>query len=86
MPAEDIPAVTQVFTPHWRVPYRVENSLGRLWLLNRPTSWLRDETPYSIVDENNVPGSLPDDFLRIAKIEEISALAGGHGPEILHTK
>ena len=34
--AEDIPAATQLFTPHWIVRYLVENSLGRLWLLNRP--------------------------------------------------
>ena len=33
---ENIPAATQLFTPHWIVRYLVENSLGRLWLLNRP--------------------------------------------------
>ena len=38
VPTEDIPAVTQLFTPHWIVRYLVENSLGRLWLLNRPAS------------------------------------------------
>ena len=36
--AENIPAATQLFTPHWIVRYLVENSLGRLWLLNRPGS------------------------------------------------
>ena len=30
--AENIPAATQLFTPHWIVRYLVENSLGRLWL------------------------------------------------------
>ena len=40
VPTEDIPAVTQLFTPHWIVRYLVENSLGRLWLLNRPESLL----------------------------------------------
>lgn len=29
---EDIPAVTQLFTPGWIVRYMVENSLGRLWI------------------------------------------------------
>jgi hypothetical protein len=29
--ARDIPAATQLFTPHWIVRYMVENSLGRLW-------------------------------------------------------
>ena len=38
--AEDIPAATQLFTPHWIVRYLVENSLGRLWMLNLPArSW-----------------------------------------------
>lgn len=29
---DDIPAVTQLFTPDWIVRYMTENSLGRLWL------------------------------------------------------
>ena len=29
---EEIPAVTQLFTPDWIVHYMVENSLGRLWV------------------------------------------------------
>ena len=37
---DEIPAATQLFTPHWIVRYLVENSLGRLWLLNRPGSRL----------------------------------------------
>ncbi|MBR7085330.1 MAG: SAM-dependent methyltransferase, partial [Oscillospiraceae bacterium] len=32
IPAEEIPAVTQLFTPEWIVRYMIENSLGRLWL------------------------------------------------------
>ncbi|WIM05704.1 MAG: BREX-1 system adenine-specific DNA-methyltransferase PglX [Candidatus Nitricoxidivorans perseverans] len=39
---ENIPAATQLFTPHWIVRYLVENALGRLWLLNRPVpGWRR---------------------------------------------
>src|SRR4029079_12990653 len=38
--AAEIPAATQLFTPHWIVRYLVENSLGRLWMLNRPSSRL----------------------------------------------
>lgn len=30
---ENIPAATQLFTPHWIVRYLVDNSLGRLWML-----------------------------------------------------
>jgi hypothetical protein len=68
VPTEDIPAVTQLFTPHWIVRYLVENSLGRLWLLNRPNSRLRDHMPYYI------EGEAETDFLKIAKPEEIKLL------------
>ena len=82
VPTEDIPAVTQLFTPHWIVRYLVENSLGRLWLLNRPGSRLRDHMPYYIAGEKNAPGGSPDDFLKITKPEEIRlcdpAVGSGH--------
>jgi type II restriction/modification system DNA methylase subunit YeeA len=44
--ARDIPAATQLFTPHWIVRYMVENSLGRLWLDSHPESKLREKMPY----------------------------------------
>ena len=44
--ARDIPAATQLFTPHWIVRYMVENSLGRLWLEAHPESQLRAKMPY----------------------------------------
>jgi hypothetical protein len=76
VPTEDIPAVTQLFTPHWIVRYLVENSLGRLWLLNRPTSGLKAHMPYYI------QGDAETDFLKIAKPEEIKlvdpAVGSGH--------
>jgi len=68
VPTEDIPAVTQLFTPHWIVRYLVENSLGRLWLLNRPQSRLRAQMPYYI------EGDAEPDFLKIGKPEEIRLL------------
>jgi len=68
VPTEDIPAVTQLFTPHWIVRYLVENSLGRLWLLNRPGSRLREHMPYYI------EGEAETDFLKIAKPEDIRLL------------
>jgi hypothetical protein len=75
VPKEDIPAVTQLFTPHWIVRYLVENSLGRLWLLNRPDSRLRDQMPYYIEGEPET------EFVRITKPEEIRVLdpAAGSG-------
>lgn len=75
VPTEDIPAVTQLFTPHWIVRYLVENSLGRLWLLNRPGSLLREHMPYYI------EGEAETDFLEISKPEDIRLLdpAAGSG-------
>jgi hypothetical protein len=43
---EDIPAVTQLFTPRWIVEYMVQNTLGKLWLQSHPDSSLRDHMPY----------------------------------------
>jgi len=43
---EDIPAVTQLFTPRWIVEYMVQNTLGKLWLRHHPDSKLRDHMPY----------------------------------------
>ena len=67
--ADEIPAATQLFTPHWIVRYLVENSLGRLWMLNHPESRLVDQMDYYIapVDEET-------DFLRISKPEELKVI------------
>ena len=62
VPTEDIPAVTQLFTPHWIVRYLVENSLGRLWLLNRPSSRLRQHMPYYIEGEATEPPAWEEDW------------------------
>lgn len=75
--AENIPAATQLFTPHWIVRYLVENSLGRLWLLNRPQSKLAAKMDYCIAPEE------PEtNFLKIARPEEIKicdpACGSGH--------
>ncbi|NMG49987.1 BREX-1 system adenine-specific DNA-methyltransferase PglX [Azoarcus communis] len=74
---ENIPAATQLFTPHWIVRYLVDNSLGRLWLLNRPGSKLVEQMEYYI------PPEKPEtDFLRISGPEDIKvcdpACGSGH--------
>ena len=46
--AETLPAATQLFTPEWIVRYMVQNSLGRLWMLNNPQSALRERMEYYI--------------------------------------
>lgn len=56
----DIPAATQLFTPHWIVRYMVENSLGRVWLEAHPESGLREHMPYYLESENPAPPPNPD--------------------------
>ncbi|HHD56731.1 MAG TPA: BREX-1 system adenine-specific DNA-methyltransferase PglX, partial [Desulfobulbaceae bacterium] len=51
---QDIPAATQLFTPHWIVRYLVENSLGRLWMLNHPGSKLIERMDYYIKPEPQI--------------------------------
>ncbi len=43
---EEIPAVTQLFTPDWIVRYMVENSLGRLWVEGHPDELLKSKWKY----------------------------------------
>ncbi|MBU1004879.1 MAG: BREX-1 system adenine-specific DNA-methyltransferase PglX, partial [Nanoarchaeota archaeon] len=45
---EDIPAVTQLFTPNWIVKYLVQNSLGSKWLATYPVSSIKDKMEYYI--------------------------------------
>ena len=75
--AADIAPATQLFTPEWIVRYMVENSLGRLWMLNNPGSSLRERMEYYIE-----PDAEHEDFIRISSPEEISlcdpACGSGH--------
>lgn len=43
---EEIPAVTQLFTPDWIVRYMVENSLGRMWVEGHPDDELKSKWKY----------------------------------------
>ncbi|QBG37248.1 BREX-1 system adenine-specific DNA-methyltransferase PglX [Litorilituus sediminis] len=74
---ENIPAATQLFTPHWIVKYLVENSLGRLWMLNNPSSKLIEQMEYYIK-----PVEEEQDFLKISSPEELKicdpAAGSGH--------
>ena len=75
--AADIAPATQLFTPEWIVRYMVENSLGRLWMLNHPQSALRERMAYYIE-----PDAEHEDYLRIGSPEEITfcdpACGSGH--------
>lgn len=74
---DTIGPATQLFTPDWIVRYMVQNSLGRLWMLNNPGSPLRGEMEYYIE-----PDSGHEDFIRIGGPEDISlcdpACGSGH--------
>jgi type II restriction/modification system DNA methylase subunit YeeA len=74
----DIPAATQLFTPNWIVRYLVENSLGRLWMLNKPKSKLIEQMPYYIANDQETQ----EDYLKINSLEEIRicdpACGSGH--------
>lgn len=67
---EDIPAATQLFTPRWIVEYMVQNTVGKLWLQNRPNSRLREHMPYFIESASLQSG----DSLNINSPEEITLL------------
>ena len=74
---DTIGPATQLFTPDWIVRYMVQNSLGRLWMLNNPASPLRDEMEYYIE-----PDAEHEDFIEISGPDDISlcdpACGSGH--------
>lgn len=74
---ETLPAATQLFTPEWIVRYMVQNSLGRLWMLNNSQSALRERMEYYIE-----PDAEHEDFIAIAGPEDIAlcdpACGSGH--------
>lgn len=74
---DTIGPATQLFTPDWIVRYMVQNSLGRLWMLNNPESPLREQMEYYIE-----PDSEHEDFIKIGGPEDISlcdpACGSGH--------
>ena len=43
---EEVPAVTQLFTPDWIVRYMVENSLGRMWIEGHSDDELKSKWKY----------------------------------------
>jgi len=64
------PAATQLFTPRWIVEYMVQNTVGKLWLQNRPKSKLREYMPY-FIESASLKGN---DYLKITSPEEIKLL------------
>lgn len=52
---EEIPAVTQLFTPDWIVRYMVENSLGRLWVEGHSECDLKENWKYYLEEAQQEP-------------------------------
>lgn len=57
---EDMAAATQLFTPDWIVRYLVENSIGRLWILNHPDSHLAEKMEFYVK-----PAQQEESFVKI---------------------
>ena len=75
---ESIAPATQLFTPNWIVRYLTENSLGRLWMLNKPDSELPEDMPYFVKPDEDAE----TEFKKISSPEEITvvdpACGSGH--------
>lgn len=85
--AEDIAPATQLFTPEWIVRYMVDNSLGRLWMLNHPESRLRDHAHAEnssdrLMEYYIEPDEEHEDFIQVTSPEGITfcdpACGSGH--------
>ena len=61
---EEIPAVTQLFTPDWIVRYMVENSLGRMWVEGHPDDELKSKWKYYL-DEAEQEESVQQELNKI---------------------
>ena len=74
---EEIPAVTQLFTPDWIVRYMVENSLGRLWVEGHPNELLKSKWKYYLEEAEQDPKVQ-------TKLDEIHAEYAKLNPEDIH--
>ena len=74
---EEIPAVTQLFTPDWIVRYMVENSLGRLWVEGHPNDMLKSKWKYYLEEAEQEPEVRN-------KLEEIHKEYAKLNPEDIH--
>lgn len=74
---EEIPAVTQLFTPDWIVRYMVENSLGRIWVEGHPNDTLKSGWKYYL-EEAEQESDVQE------KLDEIHAEYAKLNPEDIH--
>lgn len=66
--SSDIPAITQLFTPHYIVKYLAQNSVGRIWLQNKPESDLKGSLDF-LAPETEGP-----DFKKLNSPKELTVL------------
>ena len=74
---ENVPAATQLFTPHWIVRYMVENSLGRIWVESYPDTALKSDWKYYLEEaeqEDEVKKQLEKIRYKNVNPEEITFL------------
>ena len=75
---DSIAPATQLFTPNWIVRYLTENSLGRLWMLNKSDSELPKDMPYFVKPDEDAE----TEFKKISSPEDIAvvdpACGSGH--------
>lgn len=64
---EEVPAVTQLFTPDWIVRYMVENSLGRMWVEGHPDDELKSKWKYYL-DEAEQEESVQQELDKIKEV------------------
>ena len=82
--AQDIPAATQLFTPHWIVRFLVQNALGQLWVQMHPDTRLVGADPstgsgrglldYLVPLEGEVP---PEPLRPVREITLLDPACGG---------
>ncbi|MFZ5915468.1 MAG: Eco57I restriction-modification methylase domain-containing protein [Chloroflexota bacterium] len=68
---QDIPAATQLFTPHWIVRFLVQNTLGRLWAELHP--------------DTRLLGTELLDYLVDVKRQDHASRFTDHGPRLVKT-
>lgn len=81
--AEEIPYVTQLFTPEWIVRYMVQNALGRLWVESHPEdNDLKDNWEFFIEHEEDFVEKISPYINKNLKVEDIKcfdpAMGSGH--------
>lgn len=79
----EIPAVTQLFTPKWIVKYMVQNTLGRYWLESHPNKELQESFDFYLEPrEENYREKLKEYINPSLNPEEITffdpAMGSGH--------